>query len=192
MKSDLNLPPNWWRCRRHVTSRRWQSRRCVRHLTSRPRTLYQRRPKINRLGKHQSSFKFWNFLSQTDKLKSAFKLLLASPGRKLLPILVYCIFKCNKLFFKLIKYNPFKSVTAFKLICVLKPDANPVVDSSTFLSTLAMFGSSIGASVFRRRSSSQTSVFATAMTLSNVDVVNSRSVIEIKWDITLVSLTKPN
>ena len=40
--------------------------------------------------------KLFSFL-KTDKFKSAFKLLLASPGRKLWPILVYCIFKANKL-----------------------------------------------------------------------------------------------
>ena len=37
------------------------------------------------------------FFLKTDTFKSAFKLRLASPGRKLLPILVYCILKANKL-----------------------------------------------------------------------------------------------
>jgi hypothetical protein len=37
------------------------------------------------------------FFLKTDKLKSAFKLRLTSTGRKLWPILVYCILKANKL-----------------------------------------------------------------------------------------------
>ncbi len=43
---------------------------------------------------------------KTDKLKSAFKLRLTSPGRKLWPILVYCILKANKL----LKFNFLKTV----------------------------------------------------------------------------------
>jgi hypothetical protein len=46
------------------------------------------------------------FFLKTDKLKSAFKLRLTSPGRKLWPILVYCILKANKLF----KFNFLKTV----------------------------------------------------------------------------------
>ena len=44
-------------------------------------------------------------ISKTDKFKSAFKLLLTNPGRKLWPILVYCIFKSHKLFKLIFKDN---------------------------------------------------------------------------------------
>ncbi len=77
------------------------------------------------------------FFLKTDKLKSAFKLCLTSPGRKLLPILVYCIFKSNELLFKLILKtikvqlikinNPFIISDTVQLICV---NQTPILSST--------------------------------------------------------------
>ncbi len=71
-------------------------------------------------------------------------------------------------------------MTAFKLICVLKPDANPVVDSSTFsdlrllvdTSSASIVGLSVGISTLFAFTS--TSGFVTSMTLFNVDIGNSQ------------------
>jgi len=89
---------------RHVTSSDVASyrrrRRCGHVLAS----LRQHLPEINRLGKHQrfTIFKFeivffqrQNVNVKTDKLKSVFKLRLASLGRKLWPILVLLYFLIN-------------------------------------------------------------------------------------------------
>ena len=88
---------------RHILGRRIVSTSST--LRTRPRVM-NNLPEINRLGKHQRftilNFEITFFL-KTDKLKSAFKLRLTSPGRKLLPILVYCILKSNKLFKLLFK-----------------------------------------------------------------------------------------
>jgi hypothetical protein len=125
-------------------------------------------------------------------------LRLASPGRKLWPILVYCIFKSNKLllinflktikiFLNLIKYNPFIISDTVQLICV-NPDVDPVVDSSTFSDLLSVVDLNVGIS---------TSFFVTSTSCQlriNVDVVADRSRCHHrnKWDITLIILTKPN
>ncbi len=83
-ESDLDLPPTDNSV--DVTSRRIVSTSLLRHE-------HLPEIKIRRV----SYVHFEIFFLKTDKLKSAFKLRLASPGRKLLPILVYCIFKSNKL-----------------------------------------------------------------------------------------------
>ncbi len=101
MKSDLNLPPIHDAV--DVTSRHF--RRC--HVTSRPRTLHRasgRRCrtrhlehlpeiKIRKASEIHFKFKFEiAFFIKTDEFKSAFKLRLTSPGRKLLPFLVLLYF----------------------------------------------------------------------------------------------------
>ena len=116
LKSLISISSNPLRLRRrHVTSRQRLSRHALgRCIVS---TLLVRvdvvdvadtssRHCVNimniflRLKLDQESIRvhFEIFFLKTDKLKSVFKLRLTSPGRKLWPILVYCILKANKLF----------------------------------------------------------------------------------------------
>ncbi len=112
MKSDLNLLQIDEAV--DVTSR---------HVTSRPRTLL--RIDVVDVVSDTSSLTLWTrplvmsiflrlrlenyhvhriLISKTDKFKSAFRLLLTNPGRKLWPILVLLyFFKSNKLFKLLFK-----------------------------------------------------------------------------------------
>ncbi len=110
MKSDLNLLQSMTTpsTSRHVASRprtllcinvvgsRRRRRRCGHVLTS-SRQHHEHLPEIKiRLGK-ASEFTLLNFeitfFLKTDKLKSAFKLRLTSPGRRLLPIQIKCFKK---------------------------------------------------------------------------------------------------
>jgi hypothetical protein len=110
MKSDLNLlqsmttlvdvtsRPQTLLCIDVVGSRR-RRRRCGHVLTS-SRQHHEHLPEIKiRLGK-ASEFTILifeiTFFLKTDKLKSAFKLRLTSPGRKLLPILVLLYFQIQQ------------------------------------------------------------------------------------------------
>ncbi len=113
---------------RHVTFDHHNVAFDVRHVTSRPRTLrridvvdvalrhvslcWRRRrvdtssrhhdhfPEINRLEKYHMFIEFFEiaFFLKLINFKSAFKLPVSNPGRKLWPILFYCILKANKLF----------------------------------------------------------------------------------------------
>ena len=80
-------------------------------------------------------------------------------------------------------------MTAFELICVLKPDANPVADSSTFsdlqvlvnTSSASIVGLSVG--ILTPFAVTSTSRHRRRNDVANVDDRHDISIIENKWDI---------
>ncbi len=123
MNSDLNLlqiddavvvtsQHCWSRRRRRIC----RTRHCE-HL-----------PEINRLGKHQRftilNFEITFFL-KTDKLKSAFKLRLTSPGRKLLPIFSLLYSQIHKKLINILKHPFINQWHRSTYLC--QSDADPVL-----------------------------------------------------------------